>query len=215
MHNAIIFDLDGTLLNSLADLANAVNRTLSQLGFATHDIDAYRYFIGDGARMLIARALPENERSDKRIEQCFAAFKNDYAQNWNKESKLYPGISNLLDELTQRGITMTILSNKPHVFTKKCVDHFLPQWNFEVVQGQQESIPRKPDPAAALLISQKLLIAPASFLFIGDSAVDMKTADAANMYPVGVLWGYRDAKELLSNGAKALVHSADEILAYI
>jgi phosphoglycolate phosphatase len=212
---AIIFDLDGTLLNTLSDLANSVNRVLASHNFPVHATEAYRFFVGDGARMLIKRALPENQREEKNIEKCLDEFKKEYQQNWHNETILYPGIAEMLNALTAYDLKLAILSNKPHTFTLKCVHHFLSKWNFDVIVGQQESIPQKPDPAGALLIARQLNIEPASFLYVGDSAVDMKTACASAMFPMGVLWGFRPAEELKTNGAAALLSEPLEIIQYL
>jgi len=211
---AIVFDLDGTLLNTLADLANAVNRALLHFDFPGHEKDAYRYFVGDGAKMLIKRALPETHRDNKYIEKCLNIFKKEYEKNWNDKTRLYPGIADLLDSLGSHGIKMAILSNKPHAFTQKCVKHYLSKWEFDVVMGQQESFPAKPDPSGALYIARQMKIEPASFCYAGDSAVDMKTARAAGMFPIGVLWGFRPLEELKANGAELLVNEPSRIVQY-
>lgn len=211
---AIIFDLDGTLLNSLTDLADAVNRVLKGYNLPTHKPEAYRYFIGDGAQMLISRALPEEQRNEQMIQDCLEAFKKDYAQNWHNQSALYPDIAGLLDRLSEQGIRLAILSNKPHEFTRQCVDYYLSRWTFDIVLGQSASLPQKPHPAGALHIARETGIAPASFLYAGDSGVDMQTAVSSGMYAIGVLWGYRPAAELRANGADVLVSRPIEILDY-
>ena len=209
---AIIFDLDGTLLNTLTDISNSVNRVLSKHFFPIHSTDAYRYFIGDGGMTLIERALPQNQRNPKTIQICHTEFTHDYGQNWHNESAAYDGISEMLDALCARNIRFSILSNKPHDFTLKCVEAYLGQWPFEIVFGHQKKIPKKPDPAGALLISQKMGISPSEFLYLGDSSVDMKTACAAGMFPVAALWGFRTKKELIKAGANAILNHPMEIL---
>ncbi len=210
-YDAIVFDLDGTLLNTLSDLGNAVNRVLYQHGFPNHDLDKYRYFVGDGAKMLVIRALPEHQRNEKVIDACLQDFKNDYGQHWNVETTVYDGISDMFDELSSRGIKLAILSNKPHEFTKRCVTKLLSRWTFDVVLGQRTSIPQKPHPAAAIEIADRMDIAVSSFLYLGDSAVDMQTAVAAGMFPVGAMWGFRSSEELKENGAKALLKYPSDI----
>jgi phosphoglycolate phosphatase len=213
-HKAIIFDLDGTLLNSLADLANAVNRVMLKHNFPIHEINTYRYFIGDGAKMLITRALPEQNRNEQLIEECLDEFKKDYENNWHIESTLYPAIPEMLDSLSERGIRLAVLSNKPHEFTLYSVEYFLSEWKFEVVLGQKQDFPKKPDPAGALLIAEKMQLSPAAFCYAGDSGVDMQTASASAMFSIGVLWGYRPAQELQSNGANVLANTPVEILEF-
>ncbi len=211
-YTAILFDVDGTLLNTLEDLSDAVNRVLAGKGFPTHKLEAYRYFIGDGSAMLITRALPEEKRNDDTIRSCIEMFIEDYGRNWNVRTKPYDGVTEMLDALMARGLKIAALSNKPHEFTKRCVNDLLPNWTFEVVLGYRDAVPLKPDPASALEVAKRLNIPPVDFLFLGDSAVDMKTAIAAGMYPVGVLWGYRSIEELQENGAQALIERPLEIL---
>jgi phosphoglycolate phosphatase len=211
-YQAILFDLDGTLLDTLEDLADAMNRVLAGKGFPTHELDAYRYFIGDGAAMLVTRVLPEAARSDALIQTCLAEFRQDYGENWRVKTQAYDGVQEMLDKLTARGLPMAVLSNKPQAFTRRYVSELLADWRFDVVLGQREGVPRKPDPAGALEIAELLNIAPADFLFLGDTAGDIKTAVAAGMYPVGVLWGFRPAEELLDGGAQALIARPLEIL---
>lgn len=211
-YKAILFDLDGTLLDTLEDIANAMNRVLDQKGFSTHRLDAYRYFVGEGATMLVRRTLPDDKRDDETIRECLEIFSEIYGQNWDIKTKPYDGVPEMLDELTARGLRIAILSNKPHEFVKLCVKKFLPNWKFDVVLGQRDTVPRKPDPAGALEIVERLHTAPSDFLYLGDTAVDLKTAIAAGMFPVGVLWGFRPIQELQENGARALINSPLEIL---
>jgi len=211
-YKAILFDLDGTLLNTLDDLGDAANRILAAKGFPTHTLDEYRYFIGDGTAMLITRALPEEQRSDDTIRACLEAFRQDYARNWKAKTRPYDGVTEMLDELAARGLKMAVLSNKSHEFTKRCVADLLPDWPFNVVLGERHAFPLKPDPAGALEVAKRLNIPPPEFLYLGDSAVDMKTAIASGMFPVGVLWGFRPAQELEENGAQALIERPSEVL---
>lgn len=212
---AIIFDLDGTLLDTLNDIAHAANRALSLHGFPTHPTDDYRIFIGNGALKLFERALPESHRSEYMIEACCNEFKKDYRQNWHAQTSVYEGIADMLDALCARNLRLSILSNKPHEFTLKCVDTFLPEWPFEIVMGQQNGIAIKPDPAGALMIADRMGISPSDFLYLGDSDVDMKTATAAGMFAAGALWGFRTKEELIENGARALLYHPKELLALL
>lgn len=204
-YNAILFDLDGTLLDTLADLADAMNRVLTAQGFPAHPLEAYRYFIGNGAKRIVTRTLPESARSDEIIQRSYEAFMENYGRNWNVKTCPYPGIPEMLDRLSQMPVKLAVLSNKPDVFTQDCVTHLLPTWKFEVVFGQREGIPKKPDPTSALDIAATFHIPPKEFLYLGDTAVDMQTAVAAGMTPVGVLWGFRERDELLDNGAQVLL----------
>ena len=214
-YKAILSDLDGTLLDTLEDISNAVNRVLAGKGFPTHELDVYRYFVGDGSAMLINRALPEEKRTDDVIRGCLKQFLEDYGRNLNIKTKPFEGIPEMLDALKDRGLKMAILSNKPHELTKQCATKLLSNWNFDVVIGQRNGVPPKPDPAGALEVADRLNIPPADFLYMGDSGVDMKTAVASGMFPVGVLWGFRSMGELKDNGSLALVDHPSEILSFL
>src|SRR5688572_5741802 len=195
---SVLFDLDGTLLDTLDDLASACNGALSAMGLPTHQRDAYRYFVGDGLGMLINRVLPEERRDPQTIETCRSAYHANYSKNWNVNTRIYQGMAELLDGLTARKMRLAVLSNKPHEFTVACCAHYLDRWKFEVVLGQTPELPRKPDPAPALEVARRMNEPPHSFLYLGDTATDMKTAIGAGMYPVGALWGFRTRDELES-----------------
>lgn len=213
MHfQAVIFDLDGTLLDTLEDISDSVNSALLMYGFPTHVADVYRYFIGDGVAMLVTRALPAEKRDEATITNCIKAFQENYTNNWNVNTRPYDGVPELLKELAARHVKMAILSNKPDDFTKRCVRDLLPNNNFEIVFGQNERIPKKPDPAGAREIAEKLKIEPSQFLYLGDSGVDMMTAVRAGMFPVGALWGFRHKDELLQNGAQVVIEKPIELL---
>jgi phosphoglycolate phosphatase len=211
-YQAVIFDLDGTLLDTLEDIGDAVNRVLAAQGFPVHPIDAYRFYLGDGVAKLITRALPEAKRDGETVRSCLEAYRDDYDRHWNLKTRLYDGISEMLDALTARGLKLAILSNKPHEFTERCVREFLSRWSFDVVFGGRDGAPLKPDPAGALEIARTLGIPPAGFVYLGDTAVDITTAIAAGMTPVGVLWGFRPAQELRESGAQILIEQPIEIL---
>ena len=211
-YRALISDLDGTLLDTLEDLADSVNAALARLGLPQHEVDAYRYFVGDGRRAMALRALPEDHRDEATLGLLIAHIGEEYDRRCANHTQPYEGITELLDALTARGVRMAILSNKPHSYTEAMVSRLLPNWSFEFVLGESPSIPRKPDPAGALHIAEQMGIKPEECLYIGDSGVDMQTATAAGLYAVGVLWGFRTADELLSNGAKVLVEKPADII---
>lgn len=212
LFKAILFDLDGTLLDTLEDLADAANHALARNGFPGHPMDSYRHMVGDGVAVLMHRALPEDKRSEDIIRVCIQAFREEYARTWYIKTKPYDGVAEMLDRLTAHSIKMAVLSNKPDEFTKQCVTKFLPKWHFNLVMGHNNSFPLKPDPASAGAIARCLNIPPSQFIYLGDTAIDMKTAVAAGMFPVGALWGFRTGNELLENGALALVKKPQEIL---
>lgn len=215
MKRAVLFDLDGTLLDTLEDLCNAVNRVLALHGFPLHPLDRYRYFIGDGARVLFERALPSECCDEATLRQCLAEFREDYGRNWNVATRPYAGIAHLLDHLTVRGIARCVLSNKPHETTEKCVRGLLANWKFHVVLGLREGVPKKPDPTAALEIAARLGVHPSEVLYLGDTGTDMKTAVAAGMFPVGALWGFRPEQELREQGARVCVATPAEVLSLL
>ncbi|HBF38991.1 MAG TPA: HAD family hydrolase [Firmicutes bacterium] len=213
-YQAVLFDLDGTLLNTLDDLADCMNRVLGRLGYAAHPVEDYRYFVGDGMEMLAARALPSG-LSQEKVIQCSDAMKKEYDLHWADKTRPYPGISQLLDGLMQRQIKLAVLSNKPDPFTKDIISTFLSKWHFHPVIGARPGVPKKPDPAVALEIAKDLKILPEQFLYLGDTNTDMKTAVAAGMFPVGVLWGFRTAEELMASGANLLLHNPPELMKFL
>jgi phosphoglycolate phosphatase len=211
-YKAILFDLDGTLLDTLEDLANSMNSVLSSLGFPTHEVSRYKGFVGEGVEYLAYCALPENHRGQEMVSRCMALMREAYRERWAEKTCSYPGIPELLDELSRQGIKMAILSNKPDDFTQLIVAKFLSRWKFQCVMGAQDSLPKKPDPTAALKISKRLGLVPGDFLYLGDTKIDMKTAADAGMYPVGALWGFRSQEELLENGARILIKHPTDLL---
>ena len=211
-YKAALFDLDGTLLDTLRDIADSVNKALSSLGFPEHDIDAYKYFVGDGEDILAFRALPEDRRDTSMVNKVLKLFQESYSIHWGDYTHPFPGIPEMLDSMTDAGVRMAICSNKGQRFVEATVSALLPKWHFDVVLGAQPSVPTKPNPKGVLHIAAQMKLKPIDFLYLGDSGVDMKTAVAAGMYPVGVLWGYRKAEELLPAGAIALVKKPADVL---
>ncbi len=212
---AVLFDLDGTLLNTLQDIANSVNTVLARAGLPTHDIDAYRYFVGDGSYELARRVLPERYRDKQSIAEMVNEIDDEYNRRWAENTTPYAGIPTMLDGLTRMGFNKCILSNKPQIFTELTTARFLSTWQFDIIMGAQPGIPRKPDPTAALKIARKLNFKPEEFLYLGDTATDIKTATAAGMYPAGAVWGFRTAAELREAGAKVLAESPAEITQFL
>lgn len=209
-----IFDLDGTLLDTLQDLADAGNRVLADFKYPQHPVDAYKIFVGDGLRVLMERITPDSVTSSE-IDQCCESFQAIYTENWDKNSKPYDGIEEMLVQLRDRNIRCSVLSNKPHAFTSIYVDRFFPNSEFEVVFGQREGVNKKPDPAGAIEIAEKMGVHPSECIYIGDTAVDMQTGKAAGMFTIGVLWGFRDLEELQANNADLIVTSPMEIVEYV
>ena len=209
---AAIFDLDGTLLDTLAGIADSMNGVLVRLGFPTHALDAYRYLTGDGVRALITNALPPDARREDTIDTAGEILREEYVKNWARSTKPYDGIPEVLDALSARSVSLNVLSNKMHEFTRQAVDQFLGRWTFDRVLGERPSVPRKPDPTSARHIAADLGLDVADFIYLGDTSTDMLTAVAAGMYPVGALWGFRDKEELLAGGARAVIASPLDFL---
>ena len=204
-YKGVIFDLDGTLLDSLLDLGNSMNSALERLGFPTHPVEAYRFFVGDGIRVLVQRTLPEGERDEATIECGVEAMEEEYGRRWDEMTRPYDGVPELLDALSARGMPMAIFSNKPDVFTQLMVERLLSQWHFEPVRGARPDTPRKPDPAGALAIAAEWGVQPGACLYLGDTNTDMETARGAGMFAVGATWGFRPGEELEASGAEVLV----------
>lgn len=211
-YKAVLFDLDGTLLDTLEDLAGAVNKGLAYLGFPQHETQAYKYFISSGREEMAARALPKQKRDAHTVKRLVDYLNAEYTQHWSDHTRPYAGVPELLDSLTLRKIRMTILSNKPHNFTAAMVTTLLSYWHFEVVVGALPGVPIKPDCTSALRIAQQLNIKPAEFLYLGDSDIDMQTAVNAGMYPVGATWGFRTGEELKAGGAAVLIDRPEDLL---
>jgi len=209
---ATIFDLDGTLLDTLDDIANAANRVLAARGFPTHPNPHYRTFIGEGVVKLMLRALPEAHRDEATAQTCAGAYVQEYERTWKAQTKPYAGVPEMLDALVVRGLKLAVLSNKPDHFTQRCVGELLAEWDFDVVLGASDKYPRKPNPASAIETARRLGVPPAECLYVGDSGIDMQTACAAHMCPVGALWGFRGKEELLKDGAQHLINKPSEVL---
>lgn len=209
---AAVFDLDGTLLDTLADIGDTCNRVLEKRGFPVHSLESYRYFVGEGARVLVERALPDEARTPGMIQQCLADYLSGYLAIENPRAIPYDGIPDLLDNLSARGFRLAVLSNKSHPATIRCVAELLGDWTFEAVFGLRENVPRKPDPAGALEIAGKMAVAVNQCLFIGDTATDMHTATASGMIPIGALWGFRPEEELRQAGARFLIKRPVELI---
>ncbi len=208
----LISDLDGTLLDTLEDIADSVNASLALMGLPQHDIASYKYYVGDGRKMMALRALPEGRRDDVTLETLLKHIGDQYSHRWMDKSRPFPGIPELLDALVARGIRLAVLSNKPQIYTAPMVTKLLPRWTFECVVGESASTPKKPDPTGALRIIETMKVLPEDCLYIGDSGVDMQTAMAAHVYPAGVLWGYRKADELLAGGARFLANCPEDLI---
>lgn len=207
----IIFDLDGTLVNSLEDIADSINKVLQDLNYPTHSYDVFQYFIGSGLRNTVFEALPVSNNNDEQIDICFERMVKGYSESCTLKTKPYEGIIELLDYLVSKNIKLAVFSNKADELTKKIVKAIFPDYFSDVVGLSTEAL-KKPNPFEALAISKKWNLKPEEILFVGDSDIDMQTAVNANMFPVGVTWGYRTEEELKNSGAKVVVNKAPELL---
>jgi len=182
------------------------------MGFPLHTIPEYKYVIGKGLRNLVTNVLPPESRDEKTIEQCLDKMFKEYGSRWGEKTLPYPGIPELLDKLAEKKIRLAILSNKAHHITMLVFEKYLSRWPFDAVFGERPGIPRKPDPTVAFEIIDILNIPAENIVYLGDSGSDMETAIKAGMYPVGALWGFRNAEELMEHGAKVMIQTPDELL---
>lgn len=209
---AIIFDLDGTLLDTLEDLADAMNSVLAETRLPTHPVAAYRYFVGDGIEMLVRRSLPFEVPDERELARFVELARRAYAERWSCKTRPYPGVPEMVRAFAGAGFRLAVLSNKPDDAAHAVVRTFLPGIDFEVVLGATPTRPKKPDPAAALEVAERIGVPPAEIAFMGDTSVDMRTAVAAGMFPIGALWGFRTAEELIDSGARLLVTAPGDLL---
>ena len=211
----IVFDLDGTLINSLEDLTDSANHVLTQHSFPTHPVDAYRYFVGDGVRKLIERILPPEERNDAQIEQCRQEFVEYYKIHMEDKTSVYEGITDLLKALKTSGLKIAVATNKVHIAVRPLMEKYFPDIRFDSMIGQREGVPVKPHPQIMYDILKETGCEPSETLHIGDTATDMQLAYNAGVTPVGVLWGYRPLEELQEAGAKHIIQHPLDLLKII
>jgi phosphoglycolate phosphatase len=209
---AVMFDLDGTLLDTLEDLGDAANRMLRERGFPEHEYAFYRHAVGDGARMLAKRSLPDDHQDEVSVTEAHDALRRYYDAGWDVKTRPYDGIPEMLDQLREREAVLAVLSNKPDSGVQNCVSRFLSTDLFVAIRGVVPNGPIKPDPAAALAIVEELGIPAEAWLYVGDTNTDMQTAAAAGLFAVGCTWGFRDREELLATGADAIIDQPAELL---
>jgi len=213
--SAVLFDLDGTLLDTLRDIADATNEALARLGFPPHPVERYRHLVGEGVVVLLERALPREARDRASVARGVEAFRESYGRRWDRATRPYPGVEALLEGLAVRAVPAAVLSNKPDDFVRKAVERFLGRFAFAAVEGVRADGRRKPDPSLALGIASGLGVLPGAVLLVGDTRIDVLTAVAAGMVPVGATWGFRDARELRESGAAHLVDRPEDVLALL
>lgn len=215
MKQLVIFDLDGTLLNTIEDLGTAVNYALEQRGYPTHSLSSYPYFVGNGVSRLIERALPENARTEEEITLLRRAFKEYYGEHNTDYTRPYEGIPELLEALQKRGLKLAVASNKYQRAVDKLIRYYFPNIRWAAIEGQKDDYPIKPDPSIVFDILSKVPTAKSDVLYVGDSGVDMETARRACVESVGVTWGFRSRAELEQCYADHIVDDVEQILDYI
>lgn len=209
---AAIFDLDGTLLDTIEDIADSANASLEHFGFMERTVDEYRFLVGDGVNELIKRALPKEARNDKTIKDCLAFFLAEFDKRWNVKTKPYEGIEKMLKDLEKAGVMMVIFSNKPHNFTVEAANYYFPEIKFAVVLGAKDEIPRKPDAGGVHHVASLLRLSKDNFIFIGDTKVDVQTAKNAGVISVGAAWGFRGREELEKAGADFIIEGPSQLM---
>jgi len=209
---AIIFDLDGTLIDSIVDIAGAMNAALKSFGYPEHPVEEYKSFIGDGQTELVKRALPEDKRTPEIIDKVAKKYWDNYDLQWYLNTNIFPGVLYLIQLAVARKMKLAILSNKPHYFTKKMIRHT--KNPFGVYSGEEADKPKKPDPTVALELAKRLIVKPQYVALVGDSPVDIKTAKNAGMIAIGAAWGYGNKKDLQDAGADLIFDSPTEMTTY-
>lgn len=211
MFKAVIFDLDGTILNTIDDLADSANHVLAAHGYPTHPTERYKTFVGNGIPKLIERMLPPDASNDER-ERMLAEFQRYYDLHKEDKTAPYAGIPALLAALKAHGLRLCVLSNKQHDLSVKIVTHYFGGDTFDIIQGKSEQFPAKPDPTSCNALIGQLGLPKSDILYVGDSNVDMQTGVNAGLYKCGASWGFRSVEELTSAGADDIAHSPQDIL---
>ncbi|MFN3236211.1 MAG: HAD family hydrolase [Pseudomonadales bacterium] len=211
----VVFDLDGTLLDTLQSLANCYNRVLSAHDLQTHEVAAYRNFIGNGARNCLLACLRASgeltDLTDDHIDQLLDAQQQDYRQSWHQDVAIYPGIQDAIADLQRRGMNLAVLTNKDHEFAERCIRHFFPNQPFAYIQGFTAQVPHKPDPIGAQRIAEYFSCSAEETCLVGDTWVDVATAKRAGFKAIGVLWGFRGRSELVDAGADHIISTPADL----
>ena len=216
MKKAVIFDLDGTLSDSIASMKYCGDRALAPFGYGPFSESDYKYFVGDGAANLVKRALKAGGDEDLvHFEEAFALYKKFFADDCMYQVKPYSGIPELLAALKEKGLKIAVLSNKPHDQTIDVIETLFGKGYFDIIQGQKDALPIKPDQAGVFAILKQLNLTAEDILYLGDTATDMKTGKSAGAFTVGALWGFRDRKELEEGHADAIIAHPLELLRYV
>ncbi len=210
MKRAVIFDLDGTLLQTLPDIGGSMNRVLERFGLPAHPLEAYNKMVGNGAMKLTERAV--GNKGHSLTEQVYHAYRAEYAAHTCDKSYIYPGIMKTIRELRKLGIILTVFSNKDDPDVKSVIDHYFPEHPFKTIRGRMEGIPLKPEPDGAYMIAKTLDLEPSEFLYVGDTGTDMDCGNNANMETVGVTWGFRTREELIEHHARHIIDKPEQLI---
>jgi phosphoglycolate phosphatase len=213
-YKAIIFDLDGTLINSIPDIADSMNMVLDRYGYPKYGYEQYKYFVGNGIRRLVERCVPPEYATPENIKDVLSTMLEVYGNNYANRTCLYDGISELLEALPARKIKTAILSNKTDSITQKICRKLLCEQHFDIILGATDRFPKKPNPASALFIADAIEVAPEDIFYLGDTSIDMETANAAGFFPAGAAWGFRPTDELISFGAKFIADTPADCLTF-
>ncbi len=211
---AVIFDLDGTLLDTIEDITRTLNLVLARHGFRQYSESECKKMVGDGMEELVKRAVPEIAEDHEAIRSLIKEYRQEYARTWKEHSRPYPGILETLKNLKEAGLKLAVLSNKSHEFTELMTKELLP-FEFEVISGAKPGRPVKPDPEPAFQVLRALQLKPQEAIYVGDTSVDMETARAAGIFAAGALWGFREAEELRRSGANVLLKKPSDLLEVI
>ena len=212
MKKLVLFDLDGTLIDSIDDLADSTNYALQECGLPLHTVEEYKYFVGNSVDPLIRRALPKEDQDNQELfDRVKKIYLSRYAAHSKDKTKPYPGIANLLSQCNKEGVLIAVVSNKPDDITADVVRYYFPQIHFAATMGQKEWIPKKPDPAGVREVLRLTGIDPKDSLYVGDTWVDMQTAQNSGVKSCGVLWGFRTRQELEDNHADDIAANVKEL----
>jgi phosphoglycolate phosphatase len=206
--------MDGTLINSIPDIADSMNEVLSKYGYPQYSYNQYKYFVGNGIRRLVERCVPPEYSTPDNVENVFRTMIEVYGNNCITKTAVYDGIFELLDGLYGKHVKMAILSNKTNSITQKIYDTLFYDKHFATVLGATDKFPKKPNPQSALFIAESLSVTPDDVFYLGDTSIDMETACSAGFFPAGASWGFRSEEELLSFGAKYIAHTPVECLRF-
>lgn len=212
---AIVFDLDGTLLNTVEDIMDSTNEALTYFGFPKHSLNDYYYFIGDGIEELVRRALPEEKRDEETVKKCLERVVKEYHKRWHNKTKPYDGITEMLDYFQKKEMKMAILSNKPQDFTEVTTNYFFKEIKFEAVIGAQKGLLKKPDPLGLIKILEIFGVEKDKVVYLGDTKTDIITAKRGEVIPIGAEWGFRGRDELFKAGAKFIAKTPKDFIKII